>query len=454
MGKIIRFISAVSIFALVSALSAPVLASTGRQDLIYEFNAANYNPVNGEWSNTSGVNAPVVARSVATGSAMPAKGSSPDSVEFNGAVNGFQFITTEQYTNPQIFTLEVWFRTVASGKLVGFEGSTNPTLNLTYDRHLYVGADGLLYFGIFGAGAQLVNSTTRVNDGLWHHAVAIYSVDTSSLYLNGALVQSRKTGAAENLSGFWRLGGNRLGGWVSGSDGYFSGSLGEVRIYNRALTAVEVANSHSEKKSVYASSANPIPTPKPTVVNGVTYQPLGVSVKSSTGLVVTVSDLQLIEKVGSTQLIVTYSQTNSSTRKQVDEGSFKLFFTDGASMGQSGFFNSLFPGDSKSRTHIFEWTKGRQPWLLEWEADFFATKPSAKGLKWKVGSEYPAVSSQAARKYKNCAELNQVYTGGVARASNWSNKGSRLKQTPAVNTAVYNLNRGLDRDKDGLVCER
>lgn len=59
----------------------------------------------------------------------------------------------------------------------------------------------------------------------------------------------------------------------------------------------------------------------------------------------------------------------------------------------------------------------------------------------------------AAKKYKNCSELNKVYKGGVARTSNWVNKGAKLKQTPIVNSKVYDLNKSLDRDKDGLACE-
>jgi hypothetical protein len=57
-------------------------------------------------------------------------------------------------------------------------------------------------------------------------------------------------------------------------------------------------------------------------------------------------------------------------------------------------------------------------------------------------------------KYGNCAALNQVYKGGVARSAKWTNKGASLKLTPVVNEKVYNLNKGLDRDKDGLACEK
>jgi hypothetical protein len=57
-------------------------------------------------------------------------------------------------------------------------------------------------------------------------------------------------------------------------------------------------------------------------------------------------------------------------------------------------------------------------------------------------------------RYKNCAALQKVYGGGVARSSKWVNKGGKIKLKPTVNAKVYNLNKSLDRDKDGLACER
>jgi hypothetical protein len=71
-----------------------------------------------------------------------------------------------------------------------------------------------------------------------------------------------------------------------------------------------------------------------------------------------------------------------------------------------------------------------------------------------------AAPAQAAppkpRKYANCTALHKVYRHGVAR------KGGRDKVTGStkpvttftVYTATYNLNRALDRDKDGVACEK
>lgn len=81
--------------------------------------------------------------------------------------------------------------------------------------------------------------------------------------------------------------------------------------------------------------------------------------------------------------------------------------------------------------------------------------PAAARFQIKSTSPAPNASTKpvAARKYANCTELRKVYKGGVARSSNWVNKGSRIKQFPTVSIKTYDLNKGLDRDRDGIVCE-
>ncbi|GKV69285.1 hypothetical protein NCCP2716_17830 [Sporosarcina sp. NCCP-2716] len=57
-------------------------------------------------------------------------------------------------------------------------------------------------------------------------------------------------------------------------------------------------------------------------------------------------------------------------------------------------------------------------------------------------------------KYKNCTALNKAYKGGVAKDAKVRNKGGKTKYAPTPNAALYNMNSNLDRDKDGIACER
>lgn len=121
------------------------------------------------------------------------------------------------------------------------------------------------------------------------------------------------------------------------------------------------------------------------------FQPIGTPVKSSSGFEVTVTKLELIQKSGSTQLRVDYLQENVTGKTRLDEGIWKLFFTDGTSAPQFGFFGELFPGDKKIRTFTWEWVGNKKPLLIEWEADFFQTKPSTNGLFWSPSESVNAL---------------------------------------------------------------
>ena len=59
----------------------------------------------------------------------------------------------------------------------------------------------------------------------------------------------------------------------------------------------------------------------------------------------------------------------------------------------------------------------------------------------------------AAKKFKNCTELNKVYPGGVAKPGA-VNKGGATKKEPTIDAALYKANTKSDRDGDGIACEK
>lgn len=66
---------------------------------------------------------------------------------------------------------------------------------------------------------------------------------------------------------------------------------------------------------------------------------------------------------------------------------------------------------------------------------------------------FPAQSNAAAKKFKNCTELNRVYPGGVALPGA-INAGGATKKEPKYDKALYAANKSSDRDKDGIACEK
>jgi Excalibur calcium-binding domain len=66
---------------------------------------------------------------------------------------------------------------------------------------------------------------------------------------------------------------------------------------------------------------------------------------------------------------------------------------------------------------------------------------------------YLSPANSAAKKFKNCTELNKVYPGGVAKPGA-VNKGGAVKKKPFIDAALYKANIKSDRDKDGIACEK
>jgi Concanavalin A-like lectin/glucanases superfamily len=173
-----------------------------------------------------------------------------NALSFNSASS--QYVsTTTNVGNPAVgFSISAWFNTTsASGtKIVGLEDAQTGTGGVSYDRHLYMGTDGKIYFGVVDTTYTLhaVTSLSTLNDGVWHHAVGTNNGTTSTLYIDGAS-QGTTSGGAYNLysTSYWRIGSYKLNFWPNGVDGYFNGSIDDVRVYNRVLSASEVSKIYS-----------------------------------------------------------------------------------------------------------------------------------------------------------------------------------------------------------------
>ena len=75
-----------------------------------------------------------------------------------------------------------------------------------------------------------------VQQGVWTHVAVTAGANTMRIYVNGTQVRSKTiSGSLPATSGVLRIGGNAV--W---SNEFFDGTLDDVRIYNRALSAAEV----------------------------------------------------------------------------------------------------------------------------------------------------------------------------------------------------------------------
>ena len=174
--------------------------------------------------------------------------------------------TTNSSNDPQNITVEAWFKTdTRSGyKMVGFENNQTGFSTL-YDRHLYIGVDGRVYFGSWDIDADVAVSVGTLDDDQWHYAVGTQD-DVGNwikLYIDGVLQDSVGNDKAYSYTGWWRIGSFQLSAlwpnWAGGS-GYFPGTLDEVRISNVVRSGDWIA-------AQYKSMANEFIRWKPRLVS-------------------------------------------------------------------------------------------------------------------------------------------------------------------------------------------
>lgn len=160
-----------------------------------------------------------------------------------------QVWTSTPWTNPQWFTVQIWFDTTTTtgGKLIGFGMSASGAQSSSYDRHIYMTNAGTLTFGVYNSGYFTTTSPAAYNDGNWHLATGTFSPGTGlRLYVDGALVSSNASvTAAENYTGYWRIGYDNLGGWPNAPTSFFfNGTVAQAEVYSRVLAADEITGQY------------------------------------------------------------------------------------------------------------------------------------------------------------------------------------------------------------------
>ncbi len=198
------------------------------------------------------------------------------------------FISTSTLYTPQqvnTFSVGIWFKTTESRgrKLIGFE-SNQTASSSSYDRQLYIGTDGKLYFGVYDQNTSVTNktvsSTEIVNDDHWYYGVGTYTAGgLMKLYVDGVKIGELAAASAQQFSGYWKIGGFNLSGWPNGTNGYLQGSIGPTQVYNRALTDQEIFTNYNAEKANFKSAASPSIT-----ISGATASSLNVSVNENLDL--------------------------------------------------------------------------------------------------------------------------------------------------------------------------
>ena len=159
-----------------------------------------------------------------------------------GAFSGSGYITAADTALPSgnsACSISCWAKySVQGGNTYGLVGWGDLTSQASQHWLLYMDeSDGKIRVDIGGAGATS-SSTSGAGTGAFHHLLITYNGTTLSYYLDGGAngTSTMQATPAVVLSGL-KLGNADHGGGVN-----FKGSIDEIYIWNRVLTAQEIAD--------------------------------------------------------------------------------------------------------------------------------------------------------------------------------------------------------------------
>jgi len=154
---------------------------------------------------------------------------------FDGSTD-FDFMGAPSVVSSTALTLSAWINlsslNIQQDVLSRYTTSSSDMLEIS-------STNGIRVDFILSGGAANFTYTTPLTAGVWHHLVATYNGAIVALYVDGQLAQTLPGSGSFVNTQSWYMG--QLGNGLR----FFHGSIQDVRIYNRALSAAEVAQMYS-----------------------------------------------------------------------------------------------------------------------------------------------------------------------------------------------------------------
>ncbi len=159
--------------------------------------------------------------------------------------------TTFQFANVT-FTVSLWIKTTSStGGVIISKGATASTAGWLFQFDSSGTVSGTTK-GSDGFNTYNRSSTSTVNNNTWRNIVSVYTTNTTtlgsnttSIYIDGVL--SNGTGTLGGAVYATTTDTIQIGRRPTGA--YWSGSVSNIQIYNRALSATEILQNYNATKS-------------------------------------------------------------------------------------------------------------------------------------------------------------------------------------------------------------
>jgi hypothetical protein len=205
-----------------------VLALNAADKNSYPGSGTTWTDMSGNGANMSLLNSPIFS-SVNGGA-----------ITFDGVDDYAQSSTVVLPTaNNSPLTLEAFAMTTAGGSWKTVLGTAYTFTQIGFNANNF-------YAGRNGGGGNLLVLVSAVNPDTWYQLVMTYNGSTADMYLNGALIKaSQNIGSNGNSNGV-----NTLSSYtINVAAEPLAGKIAIARVYNRALSASEVAQNYNAQKS-------------------------------------------------------------------------------------------------------------------------------------------------------------------------------------------------------------
>ena len=157
---------------------------------------------------------------------------------FNGSSSKVQ-LPQEVFQSTGAVSVSVWFNTVNKA-VDGFDEFMFSKRNGILTFCIWINTEGKVQ--VVNWDRQTLTSLLPKTDGIWHNAIFTLENNNGKLYIDGILEVTYNSMTIYTQS---FASANSIGSFDNYAR-YFSGSIDQVRIFNRALTATEVTALYNE----------------------------------------------------------------------------------------------------------------------------------------------------------------------------------------------------------------
>jgi len=213
---------------------------------------ASYSGSGATWTDLSGNGKTYTLTNSPTFSSLTGGGV----ITFAGASSQYATTATTLFnsTTTNTYSINIWVYPTGAGQIVSVDGQSTPNTAYHYTA-IEITAAGLIYFGQWiGSGLSTI-ATSAQSLNAWYNLAITYNGTTATAYVNGTSVGSSAIiWSAPGANTFFALMSQDSTN-MSGTTAYASGSIGAFLVYNRALTAAEVAQNYNALRSRYEKTA-------------------------------------------------------------------------------------------------------------------------------------------------------------------------------------------------------